>query len=356
MLLAHIAHVGCSPQGDLLRFDRGARNRGTALALEITIDPFDCCKRRVLEPCEPRAHEIVPQIREQHAESREHARTGRDNDGPDAELACDLYRMQGAGAAIGHQREVAGIETALGCDSFDRIGHRGRGDAQDSLGRRRHIHTERVCHALGERAFCSLDIEPHLAAEEPVGGKPAEHEVGIGHRRLLAAEAIAGGARRRARALRPNPQPAVLHSRDRAPAGADLENVHHRDLNWQRPLVAADQGGTARESFSLVNDAGFGRGAAHIEGDGIFQPQCPTQRLCTDDPRRRSRFQHVHAVPLGLLRLIEAASRLHDQERAGKTLAANVIIDLADVSSNDRSDIGVGGYCRTAFELAIFFR
>src|SRR6266853_6471153 len=31
----------------------------------------------------------------------------------------------------------------------------------------------------------------------PIGGKPAENEIGIRHRRLLTAEAVAGGARRR---------------------------------------------------------------------------------------------------------------------------------------------------------------
>src|ERR1700746_2527371 len=86
----------------------------------------------------------------------------------------------------------------------------------------------------------------------------------------------------------------------------------------------------------------------------FFTPRSPKRPLRTKASARRSRFQHVYTVPLGLLRLVETARRLHDQERAGKALAANMVIDLADVSPNDRPDIRVGRYRRAALELAIF--
>src|ERR1700720_384848 len=40
----------------------------------------------------------------------------------------------------------------------------------------------------------------------------------------------------------PSPWQAVLEAGDRAAAGADLKYVHHRDLDRQRLLVAADEG------------------------------------------------------------------------------------------------------------------
>ena len=46
----------------------------------------------------------------------------------DAELARDRDRVQRPGAAIGDEREIAGIEAALGGDALHRIGHRGGGD------------------------------------------------------------------------------------------------------------------------------------------------------------------------------------------------------------------------------------
>ena len=118
----------------------------------------------------------------------------------------------------------------------------------------------------------AVDVERHLAAEEAVGAEPAEHQVGVGHGRLRAAAAVAGRAGHRAGALRADAQRAVLDARDRAAAGADLENVHHGDLHRQRLVVAADQRLRGGQRLALVDDAGLGGGAAHVEGDGVVEP------------------------------------------------------------------------------------
>ena len=354
VLLSDIAHVGGALEHDLARRDRAAGDGGTTLVLELAIDALDPIERRIFEPGEPGADMVVAQVGEQHAEGREHAGGGRNDHRPDPDLARDQHRMQGTGAAIGDQREVAGIETALGGDALDRIGHRGHRDAQDSFGRRGGVHAERLGDALDQRTFGGLDIEPHLTAEKAVGGEPPEHEVGVGHRRLGAAAAVAGRPRHRSGALRSDAKAALLHPRDRAAAGADLENIHHRDLHRQRPVIAADQGGAGGERVAIVDDAGLGGGPAHVEGDRVLETERMAHGLGADDAGRRTRFQHVHAVALGLLRLVEAAVRLHDQERPGKALAPDALIDLADIAPHDRPDIGVGDHRRAALELAVF--
>ena len=80
-------------------------------------------------------------------------------------------------------------------------------------------------------------VEPPLAAEEVVRVEVAEHEVGVGDRRLVAAVAVAGRARHRAGAFRPDMQHAAgVDPRDRAAAGADAGDVEA----LQRDAVAAD--------------------------------------------------------------------------------------------------------------------
>src|SRR5438477_369442 len=78
------------------------------------------------------------------------------------------------------------------------------------------------------------------------------------------------------------------------------------------------------------------------------------ERLRADDSSRRPRLQHPDAVVAGLIGLVEAAGRLHDQERAVESGAADVIVDLADIAANLGADIGIGGDRRAALELAIF--
>ena len=205
-----------------------------------------------------------------------------------------------------------------------------------------------------DRALGGGDVERHLAAEEAVGAEAAEHEVGIGDGRRGAAERVAGRPGRRARALRPHAQRAMLDARDRAAAGADLENIHHRDLHRQRPVVAADQRLRGGERLALVDHAGLGGGAAHVEGDGILDAERVAERLRADHAGGRAGLEHADALVLRLRRLVEAAGRLHDQERAAKAFAAHVRVDLADIAPHLRADIGVGDHGRAALELAVF--
>ena len=142
---------------------------------------------------------------------------------------------------------------------------------------------------LAQRALGGLDVELHLAAEEAVGAEPAEHQIGVGDGRLLAAEAVAGRPRLRAGALRADAQGAVLDARDRAAAGADLEDVHHGDLHRQRLVVAADQRRAGGQRLALVDHAGLGGGAAHVEGDGVLDAERVAERLGADHAGRRAR-------------------------------------------------------------------
>ena len=215
---------------------------------------------------------------------------------------------------------------------------------------------QRIADLALERALGGRRIELHLAAEKAIGAEPAEHQIGVGHRRLRAAEPVAGRPGRSARALRTEPQRAVVDPRDRAAAGADFENIHHRDLHRQRALVAADQRRAGRQGFAVINDAGFRGSAAHVEGDRVIDLQRPAQRLRTDDAGGGPGFQHAHALALRLAGVVKAAGRLHDQKRAGKAGSAHMSIDLADIAAHFRPDIGVGGHRRAALELAIFLR
>jgi hypothetical protein len=83
-------------------------------------------------------------------------------------------------------------------------------------------------------------------------------------------------------------QRAHLDARDRAAAGADLLDVDHRHLHRQPGGVAADQRAAGHQHGAVVDDAGLGRGAAHVEGDGVLERDAVAQRLGANDARRRS--------------------------------------------------------------------
>ena len=115
------------------------------------------------------------------------------------------------------------------------------------------------------------EIEPHLAAEKAVGAEPAEQEIGVGDRRLGAAEAVAHRPRRRrrrsagrraarrrcaTRAIEPPPVPTSWMSTI-------------GDLQRQAAGIAADHRAAGHQHLAAVDHAGLRGGAAHVEGDRV---------------------------------------------------------------------------------------
>ena len=215
---------------------------------------------------------------------------------PIDELARDRGGVQRPGAAVGDEREVGGVEAALGGHPAHHMRHLRRGDAQDAFGGFDRIEAERRRDLLGQRLFRRGEIELHLAAEEAVGAEAAEHQVGVGDGRLGAAEAVADRARRRAGRFRADAQRvADLDAGDAAAAGADLLDVDHRHLHRQAGGVAADQRRAGHQHVAFVDHAGLGRGAAHVEGYRIGNVDGIAQRLGADHAGGGARLQHADA-------------------------------------------------------------
>ena len=133
---------------------------------------------------------------------------------------------------------------------------------------------------------CRRDVERHFTAQKSGGAQATKHEIGIGDRRIDTAATIAGRPRFGSGALRANQQRAVLDARDGTAASADFENIHHRNLNRQRLLIAADKSAPGRQWLSVKNDPCLGGGTAHVEGDGILQTERIEQPpACRSRPR-----------------------------------------------------------------------
>ena len=143
--------------------------------------------------------------------------------------ARDLAGMNRAGAAEGEQRHAAVIDAAVGGVRARGCRHRLGDDAEDAARRVR----RREIELGGERRHRPVGggaVELHVAAEKVVGVEQAEHEVGVGHRRLRSAAAVAGRAGRGAGAFGTDlEQSQRIGMGDAAAAGADLDHVDRRE-------------------------------------------------------------------------------------------------------------------------------
>jgi hypothetical protein len=143
---------------------------------------------------EHRPQQVVAQVDLEDPQRRGHARRRRHHDGRDAEVLGDRHRVQRAGAAAGHERELARIPTALYRDQVGGGGHARVGDAQDAAGGL----------GLGEAQlpgqprdglFGELGMDLEVSAKVRGGLQPAEIQVRVGDRRLVVAPVQAGRAR-----------------------------------------------------------------------------------------------------------------------------------------------------------------
>ena len=127
--------------------------------------------------------------------------------------------------------------------------------------------------AMAARAACH--VQRHGAAQEEAGVVVAEHQIGVGHGGLLAAAAVAGRAGCGAGGVRADAQqPHGVDRGDRAAAGADLDHVDRGGLDRQaRALLEAvlapglQHRGDLRAA--VLDQAGLGGGAAHVEGEQV---------------------------------------------------------------------------------------
>ena len=134
-----------------------------------------------------------------------------------------------------------------------------------------------------ERRLRAGAVEHDLAAEARAVGEVAEVDVGVGDRRLLAAEPVARGAGLGSCGARADPQRSTaVGPGDRAAAGAHRVHVDHRVLD-RDPV---DDGVGGRLHLAVDHEGDVGARAAHVERQEIAVA-ADLGRVSSPDRRRR---------------------------------------------------------------------
>jgi hypothetical protein len=184
--------------------------------------------------------------------------------------------------------------------------------------------------------------ELHVAAEKAFRVEAAQHEVGVGHGRRGAAAAVAGGARIGAGAHRTDMQGAtVIAPGERAAAGANLDDVDHRQLHGLAGELVADHVALLDRRDAGADQRAFGRGAAHVEADRALDAQQLGQSSGADHAGDRARFHHRHRLAPRLRDRHGAPVRAHDRDPAGKARLLREAFETSEVAGNARTDKGV---------------
>ncbi len=318
------------------RADR--RQDGLDLALHLAIARLRPRGVGALERLQHGPHQVVTQIRRQHAPRRERRGGGRDDDPRDPELARDRHRVERPAPAVGDQRVVPRVEASLGGDAAHRQRHLHVGQPHDPGGRVVAREPEGQPEALLDGPRGSGVVQGHGPAKKAPGRDAPQHQVGVGDGGLGTAAAVADRARGRARALRAQGQRAAgVDPGDGAAARAHLGDVDDRDA--ERVAVHVILVGGLHEPAR--DDRALGGGPAHVEGDEPVRAERLREARAADRPRRGARLDRVHRLGRGGGDREGPAVRLGDQELAAETATGQPPLEVAEVAVHDRPDVGV---------------
>ena len=243
-------------------------------------------RRRGRDAPHERLAELVLDVGRDEAQRREDARLLRDDHRVRAEDLRECVRVHAAGAAEGHEGELARRSAPLHRHDPQRAEHR----------LVHHVH-DRACGLLDAGAARLGDPRDRLRGPRPTssfiappssrGGQMAEHDVGVRDGGGRPAAAVARGPGDGAGALGADAERSggLRDVRDRAASRADARHVDGRrahgevaDVRLARDLRPAGDA-----------DGDVGRRAAHVEGEDAVEPGPGGDERRAADTTRRGR-------------------------------------------------------------------
>ncbi len=294
------ASARCSGRRSTAR--SGCRSSGDALGRE---DPRALGRhrrevRRQLAPAERverlhhRCREVVHEVAGRGAERGQRARVAGDDRARDVHLARQRGGVQRAGAAVGHHRELGGVQRRLAEDHAHRVGHVGVDEAPDPARGLDARHPEPAADGLHERALGGVHVEAHAAAGQIL--EVAEHGVGVADGRQRAA------LRRNRRARGPSRRSAGRRA-GRRPRRSRRSSRRRRRCCGCR---ASAPGRRSPRPRSPCSGAALPRRSARRRSSSRpcrprARSRCPSRSRCARTPRR-PRPARTRAAPPGAAR------------------------------------------------------
>ena len=147
-------------------------------------------------------------------------------------------------------------------DDADRIRHVLVRHLNDGLRRLLDSHAERRA-KLRQFLMRLVSVQPHFSREEVVRVEPAQHQVRVGDRYVIAALVVANGSGVCSGALRADAQEAsFVDPGDAAAAGADRRKIDERRRDRESPLDLVVR---VVRNLPLPHDSDIATRAAHVE-------------------------------------------------------------------------------------------
>ena len=302
----------------------------------------------VLDPQVVTAYHLVGHRSGQEPDRGPRPRLRRDDDLAHPHLLRHPGRVQRAVPAEGDHHAVLQALALLRRVHARRVGHGLVDHLRDAVGPRRNAGAKPRSDVALDSAAGEVEVEPQAPLGEGVGVEIAGHRIGIGHRRPFAAAPVAGGPGVGGCAARSDPQPGQLvHARDGAAPGPDLDHLQHRDPHRQtaaldEPFGPSDLERPRGARLAVLDETHLRRRPSHVERQHVGAPARARDSGGEDRAPARSRLDQPYRERQSGVQRRHAAAGGHQQQRAVEPVAFEAEREVLEVACHQRLDVGVG--------------
>ena len=239
-----------------------------------------------------------------------------------------------------------------------RARHRFVDDFGNAARRLLHRHRQRSADRIGHRLKRPCGIERDLAAGEARQIDAAEHDIGVGHRRLRAAACVAGRTRIGAGTVRSHCDAAQrIHARDRTAAGTDLHHIDHRNAHGEATAFGESIGTSDFEMPRLlrrevVDQRELRRRSSHVERDRAVVAAARRDMARQDRAASRSALHQTHRKSARGLHRADASGGHHQQQRTVRADTMQSVLHAREIAIHHRQHVGVRHHRRGSLVLA----
>ena len=294
-------------------------------------------------------HEIHPHISQQQAVGRGHTWVGWDNDVLHTEPVGQITGVERSGSTERDQGVAARVAPAFHGDGPNTGSDVFNGDAQNAFCRRDRIEFEargKFGHNLGRLIEIQGDAPPGNGRRDA-----SQHQIGVRHRRLAAAPAIAGRSRIRARAVRAHFQtPPASQPGNRPAARPNRMQLDHGRFE----IIDIDLSLGQHARLAAFDQANISRGATHVKSNNILVAAQRAKMGGGNHPCGWAGKGRGNRQTGDLLGLGQSAARTHDVKWRADVPLAQVLFNPGVIRGQEGHQGSVQAGCIGPFVLAVF--
>ena len=252
-----------------------------------------------------------------------------------------------AGSTEWHQAVRPGIVAPFDRDRTDRANHVRNHNLDDTLGRALRADAERIGNGI-ESGGSTRNVKLHAPAQQSVAAEPAQQQVGIGHRRQGAPEAVTGRSRIGTHALGADlQQPIPVEPGYRTAPGTNGFDIDHGHPDRKAANFTREHG----RHLGLADQGDISAGAPHVQCDGIGAPGRGGDMGGADDTGCRSGQRRTHRNSPGPVDRHQAPAGLIKPECCIGCGLAETVVQVRHVACHHGLQVCVEDRCREPFEL-----